>query len=146
MRPYKVEGAAVQISPSTALILSASQVAARKHQVKEVKKVGKDGIRVEALAMLTFKVGEVIGLAEVPKQATAHLVDIYAVADAERAAVAKAAQEARDAERAKATRDKFVGEATKAFAGSSELQGKYADADAYIAVLDAEQQAHKAAS
>lgn len=143
MRSYRVEGAAVQISTATVLVLSAAQLASRKRQVKELKKLGKDAFRVEAQTLLTFKIGEVIGLPEIPKQARQHLVDLDAAADAERAA----ALEARDAERAAAqqaretlaARDKFVGEARKAFAGSTELQGKYADADAYIAALDAEQ-------
>lgn len=85
MRPYQVVGAAVQISPSTALILSAPQVAARKHLVKEIEKIGEDAVRVESLALLTFKVGEVIGLAEVPKQAREHLVDLQAADEARRA-------------------------------------------------------------
>lgn len=131
MRPYQVTGAAVQISPGAVLIMSVAQVAARKHQVKELKKIGKDGIQVEALALLTFKVGEVIGLDGVPKQAIGHLIDLIAADEAKREAGYQAAQGDRDAARAaKAAADHAARDAADAAARAVTEQAARDAADA----------------
>lgn len=107
MRPFQVQGVAVQISPGTQLIVTQQQLAARKPQVKRIKPVGGDGVMVEAISMLTFKSGEIIGLSEPPKQALQHLVDIHAAERARRDAEHRAAQGDRDAREAadKAAKD-----------------------------------------
>ncbi len=82
MRPYQVTGSAVQISPGEQLVLNPAQIAARKHMVKVGEKLADDAIVVQSLALLTFKVGETIGLNAIPKQAREHLIDMAAAAEA----------------------------------------------------------------
>lgn len=86
MRPFQVTGSAVQVGPGEQMVLNPGQIAARKHQVREIEKLADDGILVEALALLTFKVGEVIGLKEVPKQAREQMIDLRAAEEAARVA------------------------------------------------------------
>jgi hypothetical protein len=144
MRVYKVQGAIVQISPGTELIISGEQLRRRRHQTRVIKKVSKDGdMLVEATGMLTFKVGEMIGLAAVPAQAVAHLLDMQAgMSAADLAPNERTANRQSAAEKKRiAARDKAVEAAHAAFAGSADLQKKYASADAYVAALDAERAA-----
>lgn len=134
MRPFQVEGAAVQISAGTVLILNADQVRRRAHLVKVIDgKFGRDGIKVEALELVHFKIGEIIGLEEAPKHAGHHLVDLLAAAQAKEEAAHKAAQADRDAEQAAAAADA----AAKAAADQAAKDAAAADAAAKAAAEQA---------
>lgn len=82
MRSFKVTGAPVQIGQGEHLVLHPDQVKPRKHMLRVIKNQGDAAVLVEALGLLTFKVGEVIGLKEAPKHAKAQLIDIRAAEDA----------------------------------------------------------------
>lgn len=143
MRPFQIVGKPVQVGTGEQLVLSAEQIAARKHAVREIKSY-KGAVLVEAMQMLTFKSGEIIGLAEMPKHARDHVIDLQAEENAKREAARAAAAEqakARDAaaaEQAKLrAREKFVTEAGKAYAASADLRTQFPTVEAYIASLDA---------
>ena len=86
MKPYQVTGSAVQVGPGEQLVLHPDQVASRKHQVKVLENLSEDAVRVESTALLTFKVGEMIGLKEIPKHAREQLIDLQAAQEAARMA------------------------------------------------------------
>lgn len=88
MRPFKVTGSSVQIGQGEHLVLHPDQIKPRKHMLRVIKKHGDGGSMVEALSLLTFKVGEVIALKEVPKHVRNQLIDMRAVEDAAKAAAA----------------------------------------------------------
>lgn len=138
MRRYKVVGKPVQIAPGEELMLTREQVAARRHAVRDIRKAGKAGgpVLVEATQMLTFKVGEVVWLDGVPKHAAAELFDVDEAAEA--AAAAQAAEKvkaAQEPDRVAAEKAQIAELARKEYAGSAELQAKFASADEYIASL-----------
>lgn len=133
MRPFKIVGQPVQVGTGEQLVLTPDQLASRKHAVREIKAYGKGAVLVEATQLLTFKAGEVIGLAEAPKHARDHVIDLRAGEDAKREAAQAGA-----AEQAKArAREKFVTEAGKAYAASDELRKQFPTVEGYIASLDA---------
>jgi hypothetical protein len=87
MRQFKVTGAPVQIGQGEHLVLHADQIKPRRHMLRVIKKQGDAASLVEALGLLTFKAGEVIGLREAPKHARDRLVEL----EAAKAAVTKTA-------------------------------------------------------
>lgn len=88
MRNFKVDGGPVQIGQGEHLLLHADQVKPRKHLLRIINKQDDGASLVEALSLLTFKAGEVIGLKEAPKHARERMIDIRA---AEQAAAKAAA-------------------------------------------------------
>ncbi|WP_440640273.1 hypothetical protein ACSHT2_02710 [Bradyrhizobium sp. PUT101] len=144
MRPFQIVGKPVQVGTGEQLVLQPDQLAARKHAVRVIKTMAKDATLVEALQVLTFKSGEIIGLKEIPKHARDHVIDLRADDDAKREAARAAAVEqarvrdAAAAEQAKLrAREKFVTEAGKAYAASEDLRTQFPTVEAYIASLDA---------
>jgi exosome complex RNA-binding protein Csl4 len=118
MKVYRVEGGPLQLGPGTLMMLTGAQAETRAHNLAFAEKRG-EAVLARNAAMLTFKVGEVLGLAVIDKataqrvvpsdgkgakKKSAEAVLIAAVQDLEdqqAAAEAHAAEQRRNAEAAK---------------------------------------------
>jgi hypothetical protein len=94
MKLYRIEGGVLRFGPGQKLSLDAAQAKRREHNLTIEGKAG-DRILVASMAPVEFKVGEVIGMPDLPKAFVDQVVPVgKPETEAEQVAVEKAAARA----------------------------------------------------
>lgn len=109
MQLVTVSGGTARIGAGHPVSLSKQQAADRDHMLEKDRKVHGERVIVKGVAPLEFKAGEIIGLAEVPKNAAHLLRTPKQIEEAREAEKKAAADKASAATRAKITAEQKSG-------------------------------------